>query len=183
MSYSTMHYVPEQGEIVGAVEFRNAWGWAASIWSRCCEHVLHTGSAGAWLFGEGVLTRIFSLIDEPGTPNELRLTIEASADKAVVLRSHFETVARALEAFNTAYPAAEGTVNHLPAVAAALREVPEELDDGRPIIGVCFTNTSVADDQWRREDPSIEDGYRWFDFSRDTDRFIVGENPPAPTGV
>ena len=179
MSHSTMHYVPDCGAIVSAVEFRNAWGWSASVWSRCCKHLLRVDE-NAWLHGKpATFDAIFELIDNAALPREIRLVIQMTDDKAIVLRDRFEEVARALEAFDATYPANHGYVNHLPAIAAALREVPPALDDGRPIIGVCLTGTSVADDQWDREDPSVEDGWRAFDFSLDSDRIIVGEYEDA----
>lgn len=140
-STTVLGVVPNQRPMELA-EFRNAWGWAPSIWRRLCDG---NGLGDYWLHNNESLERLWESIDE--LPEWQQAPLVLTFDTGVIPCQAFGWAADQLEEFDRRLPAPEGHANHVPAMVELLRSMPEV-----PLLGVWVT--SVTDnpfDPWDEE--------------------------------
>lgn len=144
MSYSTALGVVPDRRPVGLAEFRNAWGWSPSIWGRLAFH--RGMQAHRNMPADGpILDALWRDIEE--RPEWEQAALVLTFDTGVIPYTAFGWAAEMLDEFDRRLPAPEGHVNHVPAMAALLRSMPEA-----PLFGVW--GTSVTDnpfDPWDEE--------------------------------
>ncbi len=181
MSYTTMHGVPESGEIVRLKVYRNAHHSAFLWWKVIAEHYgpgkdgeLHIhdfdffrdcfiGSTG----DTDGMGRVWNLARNKVVDPVHRAIIRLTFDDVMVERKRLPEFADLLDRFVADF----GTINtgHAQKIAEDVRGL---IADCVTFDGICFTWTSVADDMWMREDTSEKDEcgdkfWRPFDLSKD----------------
>lgn len=123
--------------------FRNSHGWAPSIWGRLLVHRGH--DANGWLFDDAALVAVWQEIET--LPEWQQVPMVLTFDTGVIPFPAYEWAADMLDEFERRLPAPHGHANHVPAMAALLRSLPEA-----PLFGVY--GTSVSDnpfDPWDEE--------------------------------
>jgi hypothetical protein len=125
------------------IEFRNAWGGAARIWTPLWDKYLkdHTKKYDSWLTGNQ--QRLWDLAKTPGLPMYERAVHVSTFDCFYVKAENFPRFCADLRAFDAAYPVT-GQVNHLPAWADKISTLQIE--------AVGFHGTSVAENPWSKWD-------------------------------
>lgn len=108
-------------------EFRNAHGWAPSIWSRLLGH--------EWFNDDAGLNALWKSIGS--LPEWKQAALVLTFDTGVVPFQAFDWAAEHLIEFDARLPAPDGHVNHVPAMAALLATMPEV-----PLFGVYGTSVS-----------------------------------------
>lgn len=126
-------------------EYRNGHGWSPSIWKRLVKHLY--GFDGYLFHGEGEahLDRLWREIED--LPEWVQAPLVLTFDTGVIPGQAYTWGADMLNEFERRLPAPSGHANHVPAVAALLRSVPEV-----PLLGM--HGTSVAEnpfDPWDEE--------------------------------
>ena len=136
MSRSTaLGIVPDRTPIQLA-EYSNSWGWSASIWDRLVKHLYGFEGSLYWGEGEKYLNRLWQEIEEQ--PEWVQAANVLTFDTGVIPGQAYLWAAEMLEEFDRRLPVPDTHANHVPAVAALLRTLPEV-----PFFGMW--GTSVTD--------------------------------------
>ena len=125
------------------IEYSNAWGGAARIWSSLFDAYLKNPAIPyhSWLSDQG--NALWPLAKRSDLPMFERAVHASTFDVGYVRREHFLQFAADVRAFVAKYPV-PGKVDHLPAWADAI-----EASDAE---AVGFRGTSVAETPWFRYD-------------------------------
>ena len=138
MSCTTALGVCPDRRPVELAEFRNAHGWAPSIWGRL--------AGKDWFRMEGSeLDAMWGRIES--MPPWQQVPLVLTFDTGVIPWQEYEWAADQLDEFERRLPEQPGYANHVPAVSALLRSHPEA-----PFFGIY--GTSVSDnpfDPWDEE--------------------------------
>lgn len=132
MSSTTVLAVIPNRRPIALAEFRNAHGWAPSIWTRL---LTHHGHDGGWWKNDGPLNRLWQEIES--LPGWQQAPLLLTFDTGVIPWQSFDWAAAMLDEFERRLPERPDHANHVPAVAAILRTKPEA-----PLIGVHGTSVS-----------------------------------------
>lgn len=191
MSYTTMHVVPEKGEIWSHKEYANAHRSANLWWQTLAEHYqpgedvsVHRPSfpqgklfvygydfMKQYLGGEGGMDPVWGLAKHPEVKFHHRLVMALTFDRMMVRFSRIYNLAHNLKLFvddfgiyNTGH--AREIAKDLLALHIRYFERNRKLPEEKRVAGVCFTWTSVSDDAWKVL-PREGDELRYWDISRD----------------
>lgn len=131
------------GEPSDSIEFRNAWGGAARIWTSLFDTYMKDPSKGF----DNWLSRccnpqdrsLWDLAKRKDLPMFERAVHAATFDSAIVRNEHFKQFANHLREFVAKYPV-EGKVCHLSSWADEIESCDAE--------AVGFYGTSVAENTW-----------------------------------
>lgn len=125
----------------GGIEFRNAWGGAARIWNSLFDKYIKDQNIPyhSWM-NEKEQRKLWDLANDERLQMFERIVHCSTFDRAYISRNHFKQFAADLRAFDSAYPADQKYINHLPAWADAI----EKLD----FDAIGFYGTSVGENLW-----------------------------------
>lgn len=144
MSYSAALGVVPNRRPVELARFRNASGWAPSIWNRL---LVDRGFDG-YAFGVDGTRHLHQLWhDIEALPSWQQVPLVLTFDTGIIPWQEYAWAADRLDEFDERLPEQPGYVNHVPAMADLLRSNPEV-----PFFGVY--GTSVTDnpfDPWDEE--------------------------------
>lgn len=131
------------GKPIPGIEFRNAWGGSARIWSSLFDaHVIKQHQYDSWLSNNGNDQRLWDIAKREDVPLFARTVHAFTFDRFYVRRDNFEAFACALDSFVKHYPVV-GKVDHLP----KWREYFSNADcDAVGVYG-----TSVSENPWYRQ--------------------------------
>ncbi len=143
MSYTKL-ITFKDGKADGGVEYRNAWGGAARIWTALFDaYVPKKHEHDSWLANNGNDQRLWDLANREYLPIFERAVHAFTFDHFYVRNEHFKRFAADLRAFVEKYPAGN-TVDHLPAWA-------KWLDENNSVEAVGLYGTSVSENVWYRQ--------------------------------
>lgn len=187
MSYTSMMVVRSVGPMETIETFSNSWGSAMRVWNPMAQR--YCGAQNAMMYLMMHEKEFWALVNDKRLRPFERLVFAWTFDRMICERDKASELADAMLEFAAAYPS-EG-VDHLPAIAAALR-----LHSQDDCIGFGFIQTSVSSDIWqvkgKCENSFHTDGdsseycpdcdnekdnpvsYRMFDWSQDNDSHIHG---------
>jgi hypothetical protein len=132
VSYTTALAVTPARRPMVLAEFRNAHGWAPSIWRRlliCHGHDEH------WMTNDAGLNQLWQTIET--LPEWQQAPLVLTFDTGVIPFQAFEWAATQLDEFDGRLPSPDNHVNHVPAMADLLRSSIEA-----PLFGVYGTSVS-----------------------------------------
>lgn len=181
MSYTTLHVVPEKGEIWSHKGYANSHRSGSLWWQTLAEHY-RPGANGdlftygydfmkQYLSGPGGMDLVWALARNPAVPFHHRLVMGLTLDLMMVRFNRIYNLAYNLKLFVDDF----GTINtghareiakDLLALYARYHERNRKLSAEKRVAGVCFTWTSVSDDAWKVLPPGEADP-RYWDISRD----------------
>lgn len=174
MSYTTVHKVPESGEITEGFEIQNAWFGAMYVWEKLYWQYLHLGAKDEFSFGmmmgrdldkPNSLKMVWDLYKQPKRiAEDDRIVLGTTFDKAMVKRENLPRLIEAFEGFIRRY----GTNPNLDKQVIAY----ETLAKDETCYAVCWTQTSVAGDAWLVYEKDKDD-HRGYDISRDTGHWFL----------
>lgn len=141
MSRTTVLGVSPDHRPTRLIDFANAWGWSPSIWGRLTRHL---GLGERW---DSALDQLWRL---DGLPEWADVALCLTYDTGVIPYWDYEWAADGLDEFDRRLPEEDGRADHLPAVAALLRSLPEA-----PFVGVW--GTSVTDNPFDPWDEDLDD--------------------------
>ena len=172
MSYASLYKVPKEGSLSTFRQFRNAWGGAYLIWTEMC--VKYLGLTGVPMsFGGGEdhpLKKLWSLASDPKVDRTDRIVLALTFDRVLIAKKDMLEAAQCLEEFNMKYPPHTKSVNHLPAFAAALRDLYADPEAE----AAAWLHTSCSGSIWyvkTNPDDEESDEGRMFDLSKDQEVF------------
>ena len=145
MSYSTVLGVVPNKRPVELAEFRNSHGWSPSIWRRL---LVHHGYSEHWFSDDAGLVALWDSVES--LPEWQQAPLVLTFDTGVIPAQAFLWAADQLDEFDRRLPENPTYVNHVPAMAALLRRLPEV-----PLIGVY--GTSVSDNPFDPWDDEADD--------------------------
>lgn len=135
-------------------EYGNAYGWAPSIWPRLVKHLY---DYEGYLFageGERVLDRLWQDIEVH--PEWVQAPLVLTFDTGVIPGQAFGWAADMLDEFERRLPSPSTHANHVPALAALVRTLPEV-----PLLGVWGTSvTENPFDPWDADADAPGSGIR-----------------------
>lgn len=120
---------------VHLAEFGNGHGWSPSIWNRAVNHLY--GFDGYLFYGEGEKYLDRSWREIEGHPEWIQAAMVLTFDTGVIPGQAYLWAADMLDEFDQRLPSPSNHVNHVPAVAALLRRLPET-----PLFGMWGTSVS-----------------------------------------
>jgi hypothetical protein len=157
MSSTTVLGITPDRRPTELAEYRNAHGWAPSIWSRLVKHLY--GFDGYLFHGEGEkhLDRLWQEIESQ--PEWVQAANVLTFDTGVIPGRAFGWAADMLDEFERRLPSPSTHVNHVPVLAALLRTLPEV-----PLLGVHGTSvTENPFDPWDAEADAPGSGIGLYD--------------------
>ena len=140
MSYTEL-IIFKDGKADGGVEYRNAWGGAARIWTALFDRYLKAKEHD-YMLSEENQKRLWNLATREDLPIFERAAHTFTFDHFYVRNENFGRFAADLRAFVKKYPAGE-CVDHLPAWA-------KWLDENGGFEAVGLYGTSVGENIWHR---------------------------------
>lgn len=124
------------------IEFRNAWGGSARIWTSLFDaHVPKKHQYDSWLTNADD-RRLWDIAIRKDVPMFARAVHAFTFDRFFVRKEHFKAFCDDLISFVKHYPV-EGKVDHLPAWAQWLIANPD-------VEAIGLHGTSVSENQWHR---------------------------------
>lgn len=132
MSTTTALAIIPDRRPVELAEFRNAHGWAPSIWRRL---LIHHGHSEHWMSDDAGLHHLWRSVEE--LPEWQQAPLILTFDTGVIPYQALGWAADQLDEFDARLPAPAGHANHVPAMAELLRSGPEA-----PLFGVYGTSVS-----------------------------------------
>jgi hypothetical protein len=150
MSYTTMFVVKNNGEVLPLSEFSNSWGSAAMVWTALCEKYNVRDKYGYTSFD--AWQDLWKLEQEKTVKLEQfeRNVLFSTYDNAMVASKDFLKFADSLRKFQEVH-AKPKQVCHLSAFADKIEKIKDDY------IGVCFWQTSVADNPWSEYDGKTDE--------------------------
>lgn len=145
MSRTTVLGVTPGRRPTDLLELSNGHGWSPSIWNRLVKHLY--GYEGYLFAGKGEkhLDRLWQEIEDQ--PEWVQAANVLTFDTGVIPGQAYLWAADVLDEFDRRLPSPSTHVNHVPAVAALFRSLPEV-----PLIGVHGTSVSENPfDPWDEE--------------------------------
>jgi hypothetical protein len=149
----------------GQINFGNAWGGAARIWSVLFDTYLKKGQYDTWL-NEKRMLDLWSLASSDKLPAYARALLASTFDYAVIRREHFEQFCNDLAEFDKRWPTKGNISNHLPAWRLAINGLPSR------VTAIGFHGTSVSSnlfEGWNEE----TDESTWYDLRTGDRHFEV----------
>jgi hypothetical protein len=166
----------ENGKAGKEVEFRNAWGGAAFIWSALFDRYLKNPAIEYhnWL---SVSARnngkeLWELADREDLSVCERIVMKSTFDYAIVRRIHFEEFCGHLREFVRMYPPVGSALCHLVAWADEIERLIVPVAE---IEAVGFYGTSCSDNLWFLPAGDDED-YEGYDLNNNDKHFEVYES-------
>ncbi len=142
MSYSTVYGIVPMRRPIELAELHNGHGWSPSIWRRL---LIHHGHSEHWITNDAGLHELWNAIET--LPEWQQAPLVLTFDTGVIPYQAFGWAAEMLDEFDKQLPSPENHVNHVPAVAAILRNNPEA-----PLVGLRGTSVSENPfDPWDEE--------------------------------
>jgi hypothetical protein len=165
-----MYAVPAAGEIEEVEEFGNAYGSAPVIWSRIAEVHL---KEKYWSAVDGA--RLWEVVKDESVSVCDRFCLALTFDKMILERKHFEIAAARLKVLGRLEKQRHPDyVNHLSKIADELLK----LKDDEKVVGACWNWTSVCADAWTAPTNSDDDDGHFYDISKHSDHWFLGEKYP-----
>jgi len=163
MSYCVLLKVMDDGSVEWHKEFRNAWGYAAFIWTKLFdEYAEKAHEYDSWMSDESS-KKLWALANDDRLKEYERHVLASTFDSAMLDRKDFSGFVDALHAFHRKHAPGDSTC-HLLDMAEEIGMMDEQ--------AVCWYHTSVCEDPWfdysKEEDDdgcpyNINDGKRhWF---------------------
>lgn len=140
------------------VEFRNAWGFGAMIWSAMQRHLgwydkwyeTNDTERKSWLTrGVDGMQVLWDLYKDPGVPADERIAMALTFDFTWVPAARVPRVADALRNFESAHRGRG--VCHLAAIARAMEEAIKQ-----GATGIRFYGQSVSENPWHKYDEATD---------------------------
>jgi hypothetical protein len=142
MSRTTIKAVYPGDRVESLEELSNSWGSAPPVWEALSNRYLGTtvsydGGNGGWMQR---LDELWLLWKRWDIPQEYRLVLMLTFDRAYVAKRHYARMFMAIDRFLTDFPPKSGTVNHWRRIMHVLHV--QDGMDGVPGIGLYCTSVS-----------------------------------------
>jgi len=142
MSYTQL-IIFKDGKPDSDVEYRNAWGGSARIWTALFDaYVPKKHEFDSWLSNNGDDKRLWELASRADLPMFERAAHAFTFDRFYIRKENFGRFAADLRSFVAKYPAG-ACVDHLPTWA-------KWLDENQDKEAVGLRGTSVSENPWYR---------------------------------
>lgn len=166
MSYTTLHLV-KHGGLEDFQEYKNSHGGAMFVWNALANKYLKE-SAFKFMFGDSA--PLWAIAYDSKVSKTDRIVMATTFDRAMVRAENLLDLADRFDEFCKTYPAGNMACS-LSQQSADFRKIAED----KEVLGVCWTQTSVAGDVWQVNE---EDGesMRSYDIDRDSGHFFVYDN-------
>jgi hypothetical protein len=182
MSRTTLHPVPEKGEIEDFEEYQNSHGSAPYIWNALCRKYLKLEAYYKLheYCEKNEMYKLWDLAKDENVEPHHRLVLATTFDHVMVKRKNLPKIVKAFESFVADFPPGEYACS-LPQQAEDLRKLYEDPS----CYAVCWTQTSVSGDHWTSYDKcehcgGTEMGHRGWDISKDEEHWFLFESKYAP---
>ena len=164
MSRTTVKIIENDGQINDIAELGNSWGSAAFVWSALGEKYFND----KYICVTGDSKKMWALVDDNRLSKAERVVLAFTFDYAIIENAHFTEAAKLFREFSEQFGKA-GEANHLPAIANLL-----DAQSNFSNIGMCFQQTSVAEDVWHEWDDESETE-KPYDLSGNRHFFVFAE--------
>jgi hypothetical protein len=164
----------KNGKAGEEVEFRNAWGGAAFIWSALFDKYLKDPAIEYhnWLSTAASSSKLWELADREDLSICERILMKSTFDYAMVRREHFAEFCAHLREFTKMYPPKGQTICHLNAWADEIERLIVPVAE---IEAIGFYGTSCSDNLWFLPAGDDED-YKGYDLNEHDKHFEIYES-------